>query len=109
MEPTKVPQNMPSDGCTFPGLLKIFKPLLGSDRYHEYCREHDFLRRYDVINWHTSNILLAKRIARCHAIGWVRAPFYYFFTTVSYPFYSDTLHLPTEYREHEEYYKRHFD
>ena len=82
-----IPENMKSDGCSFPGPLKLFKSIMGASKYKEYCREHDFLRRYGVINWFKANLLLGRRIANDGLKGKIRAPFYVIFTTISYPFY----------------------
>ena len=95
-----VPPDMKSDGCSFPGILKLFKKLLGADKYKDYCVEHDFLRRYDVIDWFDANKLLAKRIAGEGLAGKLRCLFYLLFTTISYPWYSGTERLPDEYREY---------
>lgn len=99
----KLPPEFESDGCTFPFLLAIFKRVLGGKKYKEYCKEHDFLRRYGVIPWFKSNLLLGKRIAEDGVAGKIRAPFYIIFTTISYPFYSGTL---AKIDEWEEYYAR---
>ena len=100
-----VPTEFKSDGCTFPGILKILSKPLGADRYREYCREHDFLRRHDVIHWFKANWLLARRIAATHPAGWVRAPFYLIFTTISYPFYDNTTEIPSKWLEYYQYYR----
>lgn len=100
-----IPPDMPSDGCTFPGILKVFRKLLGADRYKEYCREHDFLRRYGIIKWYKANWLLAKRIASSNIVGILRSPIYFIFTTVTYPFYSKTQPLPKEWEGYANYYR----
>lgn len=100
-----VPPDFISDGCTFAGILKLFKGILGSSRYHMYCIEHDFLRRHNVINWFKSNILLAKRIASHGLVGKLRAPFYLIATTITYPFYSKTQPLPAKWQEYANYYR----
>lgn len=100
-----VPQNFISDGCTFPGILKILKGPLGAKHYHEYCREHDFLRRHGVIHWFKANKLLGKRIASTHFVGKLRAPFYVLFTTISYPWYKETQPLPKEWQPYADLYR----
>ena len=91
-----IPEELESDGCSFPGPLVIVKGILGASKYHDYCREHDFLRRHDVIHWFRANLLLGERIASEGLAGKIRAPFYVVFTTISYPFYSYTEKLPDE-------------
>jgi len=102
-----IPSSFKSDGCTFPGILKIFSRLLGASKYKEYCREHDFLRRHGVINWFKSNLLLGKRIASDGIKGKLRAPFYVLFTTISYPFYGsgDDDYIEPEWEEYYEHYR----
>ena len=95
-----VPLGFKSDGCTFPGILNIFKQVMGADKYHYDCLEHDFLRRYEVVHWFKSNVILATRISNHHIAGMIRAPFYLFFTTISYPAYNKTERLPDKWRHH---------
>ena len=99
---TNVPPDMQSDGCT---MCKLCGSLLGADRYVEYCREHDFLRRYAIVHWLKANWILAKRIASHGLIGKIRAPLYFIATTVSYPFYSHTQRLPVKWNKYADSYK----
>lgn len=97
MVPISLPPAFRSDGCTFPFWI-LTNPLrwaMGAGRYTEYCREHDFLRRYAVIPWMQANWLLARRVAASGWRGKLRAPLYLIFTTVSYPAYNNTHQLPT--------------
>jgi len=103
--PVTIPRDMRSDGCTFPGPLQIFKGIMGASRYIQYCREHDFLRRYEIINWFKANLLLGRRIAGDGWEGKLRAPFYFLFTTVSYPLYSNTKRLPPEWKKYANIYR----
>lgn len=97
-----VPSDMPSDGCTMCGLCR---KLLGAERYESFCREHDFLRRYDVIHWFKSNYILAYRVFGHGLIGKLRAPLYLIGTTITYPWYRETKKLPKEWEQHANHYR----
>ena len=103
-----IPATFKSDGCTFPGIVGIFKWMLGAKHYKEFCYEHDFLLRHGVIHWHKANVLLAKRIWNEHAAGKWRAPFYYLFTTIAHPFYGsgDDDHIEPGWEKYYEHYRR---
>lgn len=100
-----IPPDLESDGCTFPGILKIFRGVMNANRNKEYCREHDFLRRYRIINPIQANWLLFRRVWSSSWVGKLQAPFYFFFTTVSYPLYSGISQLPSEWIEYAERYQ----
>lgn len=97
-----VPPDMVSDGCT---MSKVLKKLLGGERYVEYCREHDFLRRYAIVNPIKANWILAKRIWKHGLIGKLRSPLYFLATTITYPFYRHTKPLPTQWEIYADHYR----
>lgn len=98
-----VPSDFQSDGCTMPAWLSW---LLGGKRYRPFCREHDFLRRHDVVHWLEANWILAYRLWQHGLIGKLRAPLYFLATTVTYPFYSKTEALPTRWDGHALHYEQ---
>lgn len=93
MVPVTLPSGFRSDGCTIPA--DFLRGIMGADEYRIYCVEHDFLRRHEVVHWFRANLILAQRIASKGFAGILRAPFYLIFTTVSYPWYSRTVPLPS--------------
>ena len=101
-----LPPDFSSDECTFPSVLKHFKKTMGANRYEIYCREHDLLRRYNIIPWYKANWLLAKRVATDGIAGKLRAPVYFFFTTVAYPVMHKTQIIPARWQKYAEYYRR---
>ena len=99
-----IPPEMRSDECTFPKPLKILKGVMGANRYKAYCREHDFLRRYNVVPWYKANWILGRRIATDGIVGKLRSPLYMLFTSISYPLYNKVLSLPKEWQKYANYY-----
>jgi len=100
-----IPDNFPSDGCSFRRFKKIGR-WMGSHRYVEYCREHDFLRRYRVVHFLKADGLLAVRIFSDGWPGKLRAPFYFLAVVVTYP-WARKYHkpLPPEYEPYADYYQ----
>lgn len=103
-----VPQNMPSDGCTYPSFLTFTMKMMGAESYREFCKEHDFLRRYNVIHWFKSDMLLFRRIWGTGVLGKIRAPIYFIAVVIGRVHYTETLPLPKEWKEYGDYYAHNF-
>ncbi len=94
-----VPAGFVSDGCTFPGILKLFKGMMKTDEYYLGCVLHDFLRRYAIVSVEEADAEL-KRYIRDDLGDHFRAQIYWLFVKFGRALYTKIYQLPPEWEKY---------